>query len=167
MHLGRLLPMSDWIWKRENLNILFSDVLFWIVRTGYQHELREIQNIENRKLDMLRNKHKPTHDAVMWYKENQSRFQGEVHLPLLLSVSTCRYSKTMEMKLKISFKKIYKVCHLNQLWRYILKDQYIYLHLHASIYRYIFLIHLSICILNSQMLSYIMLFFSSTIMKNL
>ena len=88
MHLGRLLPMSDWIWKRENLNILFSDVPFWIVRTGYQHELREIQNIENRKLDMLRNKHKPTHDAVMWYKENQSRFQGEVHLPLLLSVST-------------------------------------------------------------------------------
>ncbi|XP_078313053.1 structural maintenance of chromosomes protein 5-like [Crassostrea virginica] len=54
---------------------------------GYQHELREIQNIENRKLDMLRNKHKPTHDAVMWYKENQSRFQGEVHLPLLLSVN--------------------------------------------------------------------------------
>uniref|UniRef100_K1QNC5 Structural maintenance of chromosomes protein 5 n=1 Tax=Magallana gigas TaxID=29159 RepID=K1QNC5_MAGGI len=54
---------------------------------GYQKELKEIQNIENRKLEMLRNKHKPTYDAVMWFKDNQNRFQGQVHLPLLLSVN--------------------------------------------------------------------------------
>ncbi|XP_061164858.1 structural maintenance of chromosomes protein 5-like [Saccostrea echinata] len=54
---------------------------------GFQQELKEIQNIENRKLEMLRNRHKPTYDAVMWYKDNRDKFQGQVHLPLLLSVN--------------------------------------------------------------------------------
>lgn len=66
---------------------------------GYQKELKEIQNIENRKLEMLRNKHKATYDAVMWFKDNQSRFQGQVHLPLLLSVNptTPAVAKYIEM----------------------------------------------------------------------
>ncbi|KAK3096507.1 hypothetical protein FSP39_000824 [Pinctada imbricata] len=54
---------------------------------GKQQEIKEIQNIETRRLEHLRSKHRDTYNAVMWCKENMDKFQGAVHLPLMLSMS--------------------------------------------------------------------------------
>ena len=59
---------------------------FCFIKIDYQKELKEIRNVENQKLEILRQKHKHTYDAVMWYKQNKERFEGVVHMPMMMSV---------------------------------------------------------------------------------
>jgi hypothetical protein len=52
---------------------------FCCIKIDFQKELKEIRNVENQKLEILRQKHKHTYDAVMWYKQNKEKFEGVVH----------------------------------------------------------------------------------------
>lgn len=65
----------------------------------YQKELKEIRNVENQKLEILRQKHKHTYDAVMWYKQNKERFEGVVHMPMMMSINPKdrKWAKFIEM----------------------------------------------------------------------
>ncbi|XP_063435345.1 structural maintenance of chromosomes protein 5-like [Mytilus trossulus] len=67
-----------------------------------QHQLKEIQNVENKKLEILRQKHKHTYDAVMWCKENRNKFQGEVHLPMMMTINPkdASMAKFIEMHIR-------------------------------------------------------------------
>lgn len=64
-----------------------------------QQQLREIQDVENQKLEILRQKHKHTYDAVMWYKANKDKFRGEVHLPMMMTINPKNraFAKFIEM----------------------------------------------------------------------
>ncbi|OWF46168.1 Structural maintenance of chromosomes protein 5 [Mizuhopecten yessoensis] len=66
---------------------------------GYQQELRRIQNVENKRMEILRGKDKDTYNAVLWYKENKHQFRGNVHLPMMLSINPkdASFAKYIEM----------------------------------------------------------------------
>jgi len=48
--------------------------------------IAQLEDMKNRRLEFLRNKHRHTYDAVMWLRENQHRFSNPVHEPILLQV---------------------------------------------------------------------------------
>ncbi|KAK3581703.1 hypothetical protein CHS0354_031101 [Potamilus streckersoni] len=52
-----------------------------------QKQLQNIQDVENKRLEVLRARHKDTYDAYMWLKENQNRFKGKIHPPMMLCVN--------------------------------------------------------------------------------
>lgn len=52
-----------------------------------QKNLKELRNIENKRLESLRNKHKDTYDAVMWLRQNKQMFKGAIYEPIMLCVS--------------------------------------------------------------------------------
>ncbi|KAL3866036.1 hypothetical protein ACJMK2_043377 [Sinanodonta woodiana] len=52
-----------------------------------QKQLQNIRDVENKRLEVLRAKHKDTYDAYMWLKENQDRFKGKIHPPMMLCVN--------------------------------------------------------------------------------
>ncbi len=52
-----------------------------------QAALQKMQDIENRRLDVLRRKSKDTYDAVLWLRANKHLFRATIHEPLMLIVS--------------------------------------------------------------------------------
>ena len=58
-----------------------------ILLEEHQKQIESGQNVEKKKLEILRQRHRPTYDAVMWYKDNKAKFKGQVHLPLIMSMS--------------------------------------------------------------------------------
>ena len=57
------------------------------VSTDAQHELRNIQDVGNQRLEQLRRYHKHTYDAVMWLRQNRDKFKATIHEPIILCVS--------------------------------------------------------------------------------
>lgn len=55
--------------------------------TDIKSRITKLEDMKNRRLEFLRNRYKDTYNAVMWLRENQHRFKGPVHEPILLQVS--------------------------------------------------------------------------------
>ncbi|XP_025077820.1 LOW QUALITY PROTEIN: structural maintenance of chromosomes protein 5-like [Pomacea canaliculata] len=68
-----------------------------------QTELRNIQDMGNRRLEMLRRAHKHTYDAVMWLRENKNKFKATVHEPILLCLNMKNSSDAKYLETHISF----------------------------------------------------------------
>lgn len=48
--------------------------------------IAQLEDMKNRRLEFLRNRHRDTYNAVLWLRENQHRFSSPVHEPILLQV---------------------------------------------------------------------------------
>ncbi|XP_020612107.1 structural maintenance of chromosomes protein 5-like [Orbicella faveolata] len=48
--------------------------------------ITKLEDMKNRRLEILRNRHKDTYNAVIWLRENQHRFKSPVHEPILLQI---------------------------------------------------------------------------------
>ncbi|XP_068694094.1 structural maintenance of chromosomes protein 5-like [Montipora foliosa] len=48
--------------------------------------IAQLEDMKNRRLEFLRNKHRDTYNAVMWLRANQHKFSSPVHEPILLQV---------------------------------------------------------------------------------
>ncbi|XP_015772407.1 PREDICTED: structural maintenance of chromosomes protein 5-like [Acropora digitifera] len=48
--------------------------------------IAQLEDMKNRRLEFLRNRHRETYNAVMWLRENQHKFSGPVYEPILLQV---------------------------------------------------------------------------------
>ena len=55
--------------------------------TVFAKRLNDMNNMMKAKEDKLRVRHKDTHTAIQWLRENRQRFSGNVHEPMLLVVS--------------------------------------------------------------------------------
>ena len=64
--------------------------------TDAQHELRNIQDVGNQRLEQLRRYHKHTYDAVMWLRKNKSKFKATIHEPIILCVSSVVWSTAVD-----------------------------------------------------------------------
>ena len=62
----------------------FSAMLFF---KDIKSRITKLEDMKNRRLEFLRNRYKDTYNAVIWLRENQHRFKGPVHEPILLQVS--------------------------------------------------------------------------------
>lgn len=52
-----------------------------------EKKLSDINNLMNAKEEKLRGRHKDTHTALLWLRENKLQFVGNVYEPMMLVVS--------------------------------------------------------------------------------
>lgn len=53
---------------------------------GLKSQLREINDIGNRRLNKLNQVDKQAYDAVQWLNNNRDKFRGRVYEPIMLQV---------------------------------------------------------------------------------
>lgn len=53
-------------------------------------KLNDMNNMMNAKEEKLRGRHRDTHTALQWLRENKQLFNGNVHEPMMLVVSYCQ-----------------------------------------------------------------------------
>ncbi|KAL5004129.1 hypothetical protein ScPMuIL_017585 [Solemya velum] len=68
-----------------------------------QNELKSIQNVDNRRLETLRSRHRQTYDAVMWLRENQDKFRAKIHPPIMTCVNVRNPTMAKYIENHISF----------------------------------------------------------------
>jgi len=51
-----------------------------------QNQQKQLLDVQNRRLERLRQWHRPTYDAVMWLRSNRGRFRGVIHEPMMLVI---------------------------------------------------------------------------------
>ena len=56
----------------------------------YQSKLKNIEDVDKNRLDLLSGDHglTHTHQAVMWLRENKHKFRAPIHEPPLMPVRT-------------------------------------------------------------------------------
>ena len=54
--------------------------------SGLKSQLREINDIGNRRLNKLNQVDKQAYDAVQWLNNNRNKFRGRVYEPIMLQV---------------------------------------------------------------------------------
>ena len=54
--------------------------------TDVKSRITKLEDMKNLRLEHLRNRYKDTYNAVIWLRENQHKFKGLVHEPILLQV---------------------------------------------------------------------------------
>lgn len=54
--------------------------------TGLQNRLRNLEDMINRKEEMLRSRFRDTHTAMLWLRNNRDLFEGNVYEPMMLVV---------------------------------------------------------------------------------
>ncbi|RUS70585.1 hypothetical protein EGW08_021655, partial [Elysia chlorotica] len=65
--------------------------------------LREIRNVNNRRLEILRTLHQHTYDAVLWLRENKDQFKGTIHEPLIICLNVTNPADAKLVESHISF----------------------------------------------------------------
>ncbi|CAH1798068.1 unnamed protein product [Owenia fusiformis] len=73
-------------------------------KQAIDHELAEIKNINNQRLNLLRQKHRDTYEAVMWLRQNSHLFKKKIHEPLMitLNVNDPKWAKYLEMHISFN-----------------------------------------------------------------
>ncbi|XP_053173495.1 structural maintenance of chromosomes protein 5 [Scomber japonicus] len=63
-----------------------------------EKKLRDMNNMMNAKEEKLRGRHRDTHTALQWLRQNKHMFEGNVHEPMMLviNVKDPRYAKYVE-----------------------------------------------------------------------
>ncbi|KAK5863491.1 hypothetical protein PBY51_000519 [Eleginops maclovinus] len=63
-----------------------------------ERKLRDMNNMMNAKEEKLRGRHRDTHTALLWLRENRQLFAGNVHEPMMLviNVKDHRFAKFVE-----------------------------------------------------------------------
>lgn len=61
-----------------------------------ERKLRDMNNMMNVKEEKLRGRHRDTHAAIQWLRRNRQLFEGNVHEPMMLVVSTFYSKKELE-----------------------------------------------------------------------
>ncbi|KAE8293747.1 Structural maintenance of chromosomes protein 5 [Larimichthys crocea] len=77
--------------RREKDNILAESKML-------EKKLNDMNNMMNAKEEKLRGRHRDTHTALQWLRQNKELFVGNVHEPMMLviSVKDHRYAKYVE-----------------------------------------------------------------------
>ena len=52
-----------------------------------ERKLRDMNNMMNVKEEKLKGRHRDTHAAIQWLRQNRQLFEGNVHEPMMLVVS--------------------------------------------------------------------------------
>lgn len=52
-----------------------------------EKKLNDMNNMMNAKEEKLRGRHRDTHAALQWLRQNRKLFSGNVHEPMMLVVS--------------------------------------------------------------------------------
>ncbi len=52
-----------------------------------EKKLKDMNNLMNAKEEKLRGRHRDTHTALQWLRQNKQMFSGNVHEPMMLVVS--------------------------------------------------------------------------------
>lgn len=52
-----------------------------------ERRLNDMNNMMNAKEEKLRGRHRDTHEALQWLRQNRDKFDGNVHEPMMLVVS--------------------------------------------------------------------------------
>lgn len=52
-----------------------------------EKKLNDMNNMMNAKVEKLRGRHRDTHAALQWLRQNKQLFRGNVHEPMMLVVS--------------------------------------------------------------------------------
>ncbi|XP_064607700.1 structural maintenance of chromosomes protein 5-like [Liolophura sinensis] len=73
---------------------------------GYQRELQQLQNVSNRRLELLRQCHRHTYEAVIWLRANKHRFKATIHEPMILTVNVKDASDAKYIESHVSFNDI-------------------------------------------------------------
>ncbi|XP_013378683.1 structural maintenance of chromosomes protein 5 [Lingula anatina] len=65
---------------------------------GKQDVLNQLQDVSNRRLLVLQQRHRHTYEAVMWLRSNRHEFNGVIHEPMIvtLNMKDPRYAKYVE-----------------------------------------------------------------------
>lgn len=61
-----------------------------------EKKLSNINNLMNAKEEKLRGRHKDTHTALLWLRQNRLLFVGNVYEPMMLVVSPSQLSLKLE-----------------------------------------------------------------------
>lgn len=61
------------------------NIATWLL--GLQKKLNDMNNLMKVKEEKLRGRHRDTHAALQWLRQNRNRFKGNVYEPMLLEVS--------------------------------------------------------------------------------
>ncbi|XP_060807811.1 structural maintenance of chromosomes protein 5 [Amyelois transitella] len=64
----------------------------------YQNKIRALQNVDEKRLEVLRNYSDHAYQAVMWLRENKDRFNSPVHEPMMLEINFTdpKYARYLE-----------------------------------------------------------------------
>ncbi|XP_043259904.1 structural maintenance of chromosomes protein 5 isoform X1 [Colletes gigas] len=71
-----------------------------------QETERQVLNIEAKRLELLRRRSIDTYKAVHWLRENQDKFSGVVHEPILLNINVKNASYAMYLENVIAFRDL-------------------------------------------------------------
>ncbi|XP_041363245.1 structural maintenance of chromosomes protein 5-like [Gigantopelta aegis] len=72
----------------------------------HQVALRQIQDISNRRLELLRQRHKHTYEAVTWLRQNKNKFKKNIYEPMLLCLNVKNPDHAKYIESHISFNDI-------------------------------------------------------------
>ncbi|KAK7009115.1 structural maintenance of chromosomes protein 5 [Biomphalaria glabrata] len=75
-------------------------------KKGYEHQLQNIKNINNRRLEMLRGLHQDTYEAVQWLRSNSSLFKHTIYEPMIISLNVNKPEDVKLVENHISFKDL-------------------------------------------------------------
>ncbi|XP_064620307.1 structural maintenance of chromosomes protein 5-like isoform X3 [Lineus longissimus] len=71
--------------------------------TDVQRQLNHLRDVHNKRMELLRHKHKPTYDAVQWLRENKHRFKGDIYEPMMLLINVPRPEHAKYVENHISY----------------------------------------------------------------
>ncbi|XP_059171563.1 structural maintenance of chromosomes protein 5-like [Physella acuta] len=68
-----------------------------------ENQVHHIQDVNNRRLEILRTLHSNTYEAVKWLRENKSLFKSTINEPMILSLNVTRPEDAKLVESHISF----------------------------------------------------------------
>ena len=112
------LPNSPWC-SNQTINFIVSWMNVWMtdvfqvccllrkcvcvytipILSGLDTELQRLDDVRNRRLQLLRQADRDTYNAVQWLRSNRDRFKQEVYEPVVLVVSTTTKSNLCTVRI--------------------------------------------------------------------
>lgn len=77
--------------ERDGCLPSFNFAITFLIRRFHRLEcaskIRNIEDVDKKRLEMLRRERPQAYDAVMWLRNNKERFKANIYEPLAISVS--------------------------------------------------------------------------------
>jgi len=67
---------------------------------------RRLMDVQNRRMDLLRQKHRPTYEAVEWLRNNLARFRATVHEPMMMVINVSDPADAKYVENHIAFRDL-------------------------------------------------------------
>uniref|UniRef100_A0A1A8QLH6 Structural maintenance of chromosomes protein 5 n=1 Tax=Nothobranchius rachovii TaxID=451742 RepID=A0A1A8QLH6_9TELE len=82
--------------RRERDNVIAES-------RSLQKKLNDMNNLMNMKEEKLRTRHRDTHTALLWLRENRQLFRGNIHEPMMLVINVKDHQNAKYVENHISF----------------------------------------------------------------